>query len=115
LRHDCVSLHPITTTKEISHRVRSRRLRPLISYSWYPQGRAIVSAADRATTTLRRGLRREEAATVSPSTFDNLIEDGTMPKPFKIRTCTMWDIRDIDLAFDALKNDQPNPLDAKWR
>jgi hypothetical protein len=38
-----------------------------------------------------------------------------MPKPFKIRTCTMWDIRDIDSAFDALKNDRPNPLDAKWR
>jgi predicted DNA-binding transcriptional regulator AlpA len=77
-----------------------------------------VSAADRAATTLRRGLRRPEAATyigVSPSLFDQLVEDGTMPKPFKIRTCTMWDIRDIDSAFDALKNDRPNPLDAKWR
>jgi hypothetical protein len=37
-----------------------------------------------------------------------------MPQPFKIRTCTMWDIRDLDDAFDALKNDRPNPLDAKW-
>jgi predicted DNA-binding transcriptional regulator AlpA len=76
-----------------------------------------VSAADRAATTLRRGLRREEAATyigVSPSTFDNLIKEGTMPKSFKIKGCVTWDIRDLDLAFDALKNDRPNPLDAKW-
>ena len=78
-----------------------------------------MSAADRAATTLRRGLRRPEAATyigVSPSLFDQLVDDGTMPKPFKIKPCTMWDIRDLDDAFDALKSDHahPNPLDAKW-
>lgn len=80
-----------------------------------------MSAANRAATLLRRGLRRPEAATyigVSKSLFDQLVEEGTMPKPFKIRgrTCTMWDIRDLDDAFDALKTDahRVNPLDAKW-
>jgi predicted DNA-binding transcriptional regulator AlpA len=84
-----------------------------------------VSAADRAATLLRRGLRRPEAATyigVSPSKFDNLIKEGVMPKSFNMKGCVMWDIRDLDDAFDALKNngdgraitDQPNPLDAKW-
>jgi predicted DNA-binding transcriptional regulator AlpA len=79
--------------------------------------RSTVSAAERAATTLRRGLRRPEAATyigISPSLFDQLVEEGSMPKPFKLRTCTLWDIRDLDLAFDAAKNDRPNPLDAKW-
>jgi hypothetical protein len=37
-----------------------------------------------------------------------------MPQPFKIRSCTMWDIRDLDEAFDALKVERVNPLDAKY-
>jgi predicted DNA-binding transcriptional regulator AlpA len=77
----------------------------------------VSASADRAASPPRRGLRRPEAATyigISPSLFDQLVEEGTMPKPFKIRSCTMWDVRDLDEAFDDLKSARPNPLDAKW-
>jgi hypothetical protein len=43
---------------------------------------------------------------VSPSLFDQLVEEGTMPQSFKIRSCTLWDIRDLDEAFDALKTER---------
>lgn len=75
------------------------------------------ASADRAASTPRRGLRRPEAATyigISPSLFDQLVEEGTMPRPFKLRTCTLWDVRDLDEAFDELKMVEANPLDAKW-
>ncbi len=56
----------------------------------------------------RRGLRRPEAAqyvAVSPTKFDELVADGRMPKPVKLDGCTIWDIRDLDDAFDALKDE----------
>jgi predicted DNA-binding transcriptional regulator AlpA len=56
----------------------------------------------------RRGLRREAAALyvgVSPSTFDKLVADGEMPKPLRVRGCVLWDVRALDLAFDALGDD----------
>ena len=62
-------------------------------------------------------MRRPEAAMyigVSPSLFDQLVQEGTMPPPFKIRSCTLWDIRDLDEAFDDLKAERVNPLDAKY-
>lgn len=55
----------------------------------------------------RRGLRRDEAAqyvAISPSKFDQLVADGRMPKPFHIDACTIWDVRDLDAAVDALKD-----------
>jgi predicted DNA-binding transcriptional regulator AlpA len=62
-----------------------------------------------------RGLRREEAARyvgVSPSKFDEMIRDGRMPRPFHIDKCTIWDVRDLDLAFEALKvSEGRNPWD----
>ena len=75
------------------------------------------ASAHRAESTPRRGLRRPEAATyigVSASLFDQLVQEGTMPQPFKIRSCTMWDIHDLDEAFDGLKVERVNPLDEKW-
>jgi predicted DNA-binding transcriptional regulator AlpA len=53
----------------------------------------------------RRGLSRTEAAMyigISASKFDELVADGTMPKPVKLGSRKVWDIRDLDLAFDAL-------------
>ena len=53
----------------------------------------------------RRGLSRVEAATyvgISPSKFDELVGDGRMPGPVKIDRRTVWDIRQLDLAFDTL-------------
>lgn len=53
----------------------------------------------------RRGLRRTAAAVyvgVGPSKFDEMVKDGRMPRPKHIDGCVIWDIRQLDLAFDAL-------------
>jgi predicted DNA-binding transcriptional regulator AlpA len=73
------------------------------------QEASVSASAHRAENTLRRGLRRPEAAMyigVSPSLFDQLVKEGAMPQPVKIRSCTRWDIRDLDEAFDALKTER---------
>jgi predicted DNA-binding transcriptional regulator AlpA len=64
----------------------------------------------------RRGLSREEAAMyigVSGSKFDELVAGGRMPGPVKIDTRKVWDIRQLDLAFDALRHEHgvPNSWD----
>jgi predicted DNA-binding transcriptional regulator AlpA len=61
----------------------------------------------------RRGLSHDEAAMyigVSAGKFDELVADGRMPKPVKIDKRSIWDIRALDLAFDALaeENSAPN-------
>ena len=63
----------------------------------------------------RRGLSREEAAMyigISPSKFDELVADGRMPRPVKIDNRKLWDIRHLDLAFDALPSE--NPAASSW-
>ena len=53
----------------------------------------------------RRGLRRQHAAIyigVSPTKFDQWVKDGRMPKPIRVDGCVIWDIRKLDLAWDAL-------------
>lgn len=52
-----------------------------------------------------RGLSRTEAAAyigVSPTLFDEMVQDGRMPRPKRVNARTVWDRRRIDLAFDAL-------------
>lgn len=52
-----------------------------------------------------RGLSREEAATyigISPNKFDQLVEDGRMPKPKAIDGRRVWDRVQLDSAFSAL-------------
>lgn len=62
-----------------------------------------------------RGLARSEAAIyigVSPSFFDRLVQDGTMPAPKHIGARRVWDRFELDEAFDALPaNDNVNPWD----
>ena len=56
----------------------------------------------------RRGLSRDEAAMyigVSPSKFDDMLNDGRMPAPRRIDGRKVWDVRELDLAFDALPRD----------
>lgn len=67
-----------------------------------------------------RGLSRVEAARyvgVSPVTFDKLIAEGKMPKAKQIGARRVWDVRRLDLAFDALPGDDDaataNPWDAE--
>jgi predicted DNA-binding transcriptional regulator AlpA len=69
-------------------------------------------------TTLSRGLRRTEASAyigISPSKFDELVQDGRMPPPKRIDGRKVWDIRQLDLFFDKLPggsdDDDKNPWD----
>jgi len=58
----------------------------------------------------RRGLSRDEAAMyigISATKFDEMVIDGRMPAPVKIDTRKVWDIRSLDLAFDALSTQNP--------
>jgi predicted DNA-binding transcriptional regulator AlpA len=58
-----------------------------------------------AVFTPRRCLRRDMAAayaSVSATKFDQWVSDGRMPRPKRIDGCVLWDVRALDLAFDAL-------------
>jgi hypothetical protein len=58
----------------------------------------------------RRGLSRDEAAMyvgVSAGKFAEMVADGRMPTPIKIDARKVWDIRSLDLAFDALPRETP--------
>jgi excisionase family DNA binding protein len=57
----------------------------------------------------RRGLSRAEAAMyigISASKFDELVRDGRMPGPKRIDGRKVWDVRDLDVAFDALPSEK---------
>jgi predicted DNA-binding transcriptional regulator AlpA len=74
-----------------------------------------VSRELRSKTQPRRGLRREEAAIyvgVSATKFDEWVSRGLMPKPKRQDSVAVWDQRRLDLAFDALPDDNdggPHP------
>jgi predicted DNA-binding transcriptional regulator AlpA len=58
----------------------------------------------------RRGLSRAEAAMyigISAAKFDEMVADGRMPAPVRIDARKIWDIRSLDLAFDALPRENP--------
>lgn len=63
----------------------------------------------------RRGLSRDEAAMyigISAGKFDEMVADGRMPGPLKIDTRKLWDIRSLDLAFDALPREDDDDTQA---
>jgi excisionase family DNA binding protein len=66
----------------------------------------------------RRGLNREEAAVyvgVSPTKFDELVKDGTMPAPKKIGSRRIFDMRELDLIFGDLPVEgRANPDANDW-
>jgi excisionase family DNA binding protein len=65
----------------------------------------------------RRGLSREEAAMyvgISASKFDELVHDGRMPGPKRIDGRKVWDVRDLDVAFDALPGENPLSQGSSW-
>jgi hypothetical protein len=65
----------------------------------------------------RRGLSRVEAAAyigVSTSKFDEPVRDGRMPAPKRIDHRKVWDVRDLDLAFDALPSENPRSQGSTW-
>ncbi len=63
----------------------------------------------------RRGLSRIESAIyigISPTKFDQLVEDGRMPKPIHLDGRRLWDLRKLDQCFDALDTDPS--FDQSW-
>lgn len=60
----------------------------------------------------QRGFRRPEAAKyfgISATKFDTLVSRGLIPVGFTIDRIRLWDIRDLDRAFEALKGGAPEP------
>lgn len=56
----------------------------------------------------RRGLRRPDAALyvgVSVRQFDEWVKEGQMPQPKRVGGVVVWDVRELDVAFDALGDD----------
>lgn len=65
----------------------------------------------------RRGLQRLEAAQyvgVGATKFDEMVVDGRMPPPRRIDGRKVWDIRDLDLAFDGLPREDSPSLVNSW-
>jgi len=65
----------------------------------------------------RRGLSRVEAAMyvgVSPVKFDELVRDGRMPPPKRIDGRKLWDVRELDMAFDTLPSENQGPQGTTW-
>lgn len=55
-----------------------------------------------------RLLSRVQAANyigVSPVTFDRVMDEGSMPKPKRIFSRKVWDVRKLDSAIDALPSE----------
>jgi hypothetical protein len=53
----------------------------------------------------RRGVSRVEAAMyigISATKFDEMVADARMPGARRIDGRKVWDVRELDLAFDAL-------------
>lgn len=60
----------------------------------------------------KRGFSRIEAASyigISSTKFDQLVSDGRLPKAKQIDGRKVWDIRELDPAFDELGN-----IDTSW-
>lgn len=58
-----------------------------------------------------RGLNRDQASAyigISPGTFDKLVEAGLMPRPRLMERRRVWDIIELDRAFDELPHDGPS-------
>ena len=69
----------------------------------------------------RRGLSRAEAAMylgISASKFDGLVRDGRMPGSKRIDGRKIWDVHQLDLAFNSLPDDNDhgrrNSFDDAW-
>jgi predicted DNA-binding transcriptional regulator AlpA len=64
-----------------------------------------------------RGLSRVQAAEyvgISPTLFDEMVKDGRMPRPKRINSRVVWDVRQLDMAFSALPNDGADRTDDVW-
>ena len=51
---------------------------------------------------------------ISPGKFDELVRDGRMPSPKRIGSRKVWDVRELDMAFDALPSEDSRGLQTTW-
>jgi hypothetical protein len=52
---------------------------------------------------------------ISPSKFDALVSDGRMPRPRLIDSRKVWDVFELDIAFDGLpREDGPSIVGSSW-
>lgn len=71
----------------------------------------------RGATMPRRGLSRDEAAMylgIGVGLFDNMREAGKIAPPRVIGARKLWDIRDLDMAFEALPREDAPALGESW-
>lgn len=71
----------------------------------------------RATSLPRRGLSREESAMylgIGPGLFDEMRAAGKIEPARLIKGRKLWDIRDLDMAFDALPREDAPALGTSW-
>lgn len=71
----------------------------------------------RAAALPRRGLSREEAAIylgIGATLFDQMRSRGQIEPPRLIRGRKLWDIRDLDMAFEALPREDAPALVESW-
>jgi predicted DNA-binding transcriptional regulator AlpA len=65
----------------------------------------------------RRGLSRDEAAMyigIGITKFDEMVEDGRMPRPRRIDGRKVWDVRELDLSFDELPRVETPASGTSW-
>jgi predicted DNA-binding transcriptional regulator AlpA len=61
--------------------------------------------ASRVATAPRRGLNRDESAAfvgISTGSFDRMVVDGRLPQPIELDGELVWDLVQLDRAFDRL-------------
>ena len=64
-----------------------------------------------------RGLSREQAAAyvgLGTTFFKQLVAEEKFPKPVKIGARLVWDIRELDAAFDSLKDSEQDGGQNPW-
>jgi excisionase family DNA binding protein len=66
-----------------------------------------------------RGMSRDEAARyvgVGPTKFDEMVQDGRMPKPKRVDGRVIWDWIKLDMSFSDLPDEgRANPLDRTFK
>lgn len=73
----------------------------------------MVAVSLREISIPRFALRRNEAAAslaISPSTFDNWVREGKMPKGYKLGGVTLWDAEAVRTHWHNLVEvEEPQP------
>ena len=66
---------------------------------------------------IRRGLDENAAATylsLSPSKFRQMVDLGQMPRPRLAGRRRIWDVRELDAAFDQLPREGGETDGSSW-